>query len=142
MSLILTYFWAKKKNYTIFRPPRCFRKKLTDLTYTLHSVTTLPLLNYAPVHIFPLPVYPSLQTQRYELIVLLQCAFTWQAEGEELHSLMSETDINNILIKLNLKYYMLYRPSVSQVRQKVPNQKWQIIKWTEKRRICWFSPNA
>ena len=87
---------------------------------------TLSLLNYVPVHVLPLPVYPSLQTQRYEPTVLLHCAFTWQGESEELHSFMSETDINNIPIKLNMKYYMVSRQSLSQVKQKVSKQKWQI----------------
>ena len=32
-------------------------------------------LIFVPVHVFPLPVYPGLQVQRYEPIVLLQCAF-------------------------------------------------------------------
>ena len=32
-------------------------------------------LIFVPVHVFPLPVYPGLQVQRYEAIVLLQCAF-------------------------------------------------------------------
>ena len=44
MSLILTYLLAKKIECNI-SVLRCFRKKLTDPT--LHSLVTLPLLNYA-----------------------------------------------------------------------------------------------
>ena len=32
-------------------------------------------LIFVPVHVFPLPVYPGLQAQRYEPIVLEHCAF-------------------------------------------------------------------
>ena len=63
-----------EKLSTIFRPPRCFR--LSFIALTLHSLITLPQLNYVPVHVVPLPVYPRLQVQRYEPIVLLHCAFT------------------------------------------------------------------
>ena len=48
------------------------------------------------MHIFPLPVYPGLQAQRYEPIVLLYCAFMLQAGGEEVHSLISEKKKNKI----------------------------------------------
>ena len=141
MSLILTYFWAKKKLNTIFRPLRCFRKKLTGLT--LHSLMTWSSLNYVPVHVFPLPVYPSLQTQRYEPIVLLHCAFTWQVEGEELHSFMSETDINNISIKLNMKYYMLSRQSLESGRREIFRTEMTDEKVErDDLRISWFSANA
>ena len=45
MSLILTLLLAKKKKIEYNNSaPRCFRKKLTDPT--LHSLMTLPLLNY------------------------------------------------------------------------------------------------
>ena len=56
---------------------------------SLHSVflMTLFCLIYVPVQDFSLPVYPGLQAQRYEPIVLVQCAFTRQAEGEMVHSL-------------------------------------------------------
>ena len=47
------------------------------------------------MHVFPLPVYPGLQAQRYEPIVLLHCAFMLQAGGEEVHSLISEKKNNN-----------------------------------------------
>ena len=56
-------------------------------------------LIFVPVHVFPLPVYPGLQVQRYEPIVLLQCAFIWQTEGEEVHSLTSAGKRNNVSIK-------------------------------------------
>ena len=44
MSLILTYLLAKKKIEYNISALRCFRKKLTDPS--LHSLMTLPLLNY------------------------------------------------------------------------------------------------
>ena len=65
----------------------------------LHSLMTLSCLIYVPMHLFPLPVYPGLQVQRYEPIVLVHCAFTWQTEGEAVHSLMSEAQMNNKAIK-------------------------------------------
>ena len=33
-------------------------------------------LVYVPMHVFPLPMYPVLQVQLYEPMLLLHCAFT------------------------------------------------------------------
>ena len=63
----------------------------------------LPWLYYVPVHVFPLPVYPGLQVQWYEPITLLHCAFTWQGEGEVVHSSMSAANMKNISIKIGMK---------------------------------------
>ena len=85
------------------RGRRARKKSDFTLYVRLYSVFSkvIVLLIHAPVHLFPLPVYPGLQVQRYEPIVLLHCAFTWQAEGEELHSLTSAA---NTKIKSSMKY--------------------------------------
>ena len=53
------------------------------------------------MHVFPLPVYPGLQEQRYKPIVLVHCAFTWQGEGKALHSLISEAKTNDMYDMFN-----------------------------------------
>ena len=63
-----------------------------------------------PVHVFPLPVYPGSQIQRYEPIVLVHCAFTWQAEGKAVHSLISEAK-TNLLIKSSMRCSMIWHDS-------------------------------
>ena len=73
MKLILTYLLAKKIEYNILAS-----EMLQKEIYRSYSTfpNDIAFATYVPVHIFPLPVYPSLQTQRYEPIVLLHCAFT------------------------------------------------------------------
>ena len=68
-------------------------------------------LIYVPLQDLPLPVYPGLQVQRYEPIVLLHCAFTWKTEGEAVHSFTSAAKMNNALIKWNMKYEMFPWPT-------------------------------
>ena len=71
---------------------------------------SLMFLICVPVHVFPLPVYPRLQVQRYEPIVLVHCAFMWQAEGKAVHSLVSEAK-TNVLIKSSMRCSMIWHGS-------------------------------
>ena len=99
-------------------------------------------LIYVPVQDLPLPVYPGLQVQRYEPIVLLHIAFTWQTEGKEVHSLISAANENNVSIKSSLKNWLFSRHFTESIRKKFWQQKWQTKRWSEEVRISCFSPNA
>ena len=66
---------------------------------------TLSWLNHVPVHVFPLPVYPRLQAQRYEPIVLLHCAFTGHGEGEVVHSSISAANMKNRQSRTTCSYF-------------------------------------
>ena len=83
-----------------------------NLNISLYSVffffflLSLLFLIRVPVHVFPLPVYPGLQEQRYKPIVFVHCAFTWQVEGEAVHSLISEAK-TNVLIKWSMTCSMI-----------------------------------
>ena len=59
---------------------------LVQPTLSVHCHKISFCLVYVPVHVFPLPMYPVLQVQLYEPILLLHCAFTWQKGGETVHS--------------------------------------------------------
>ena len=109
-----SFLWVLHKDFypIICSPPqkkinlillllKCFKWGLIDCT--IYSILALPWLNYVPVHVFPLPVYPGLQAQMYEAIVLLHCAFTWQGEGNAVHSSISAANINIFSIKSSMK---------------------------------------
>ena len=55
--------------FTIQASEILHKRFVTRILYSL-----MPILLYVPMHLFPLPVYPGLQVQRYEPIVLLHCA--------------------------------------------------------------------
>ena len=76
--------------------------KLVPLQYWEYEYG-LFFINHVPLHVLPLPVYPGLQAQRYEPIVLEHCAFTWQVEGKEVHSLTSAGKRNNVSIKWSMR---------------------------------------
>ena len=59
---------------------------LVQPTLSVHCSKISFCLVYEPVHVFPLPMYPVLQVQLYEPILLLHCAFMWQKGGETVHS--------------------------------------------------------
>ena len=76
--------------------------KLVPLQYWEYEYG-LFFINHVPLHVLPLPVYPGLQAQRYEPIVLEHCAFKWQVEGKEVHSLTSAGKRNNVSIKWSMR---------------------------------------
>ena len=56
-----------------------FQQALAASAFSLpqpNFITGQSYLIYVPMHVLPLPVYPGLQAQRYEPIVLEHCAFT------------------------------------------------------------------
>ena len=73
MRLILTYLIVKKIECNI-STSEMLQKETKKSYYTLPNDIAFAKLRTCAC--FPLPVYPSLQTQLYEPIVLLHCAFT------------------------------------------------------------------
>ena len=90
----------------------------------LHFVFLMELfcLIYVPVQDLPLPVYPGLQVQRYEPIVLLHCAFTWQAEGKEMHSLISAASVN-ISIKSSMRNWLFSQHITESIRKRLATER-------------------
>ena len=116
--------------------PKCLREKLTYLhhfeftiqasemldkrfvTRILYSLMTFSWLIYVPVHLFPLPVYPGLQVQRYEPMVLVHCASKWHAGGEAVHSSISAAKMNDLPIKWYIRCFSSQvKPSKTKILQ-------------------------
>ena len=98
--------------------------KLVPLQYWEYEYG-LFFINHVPLHVLPLPVYPGLQAQRYEPIVLEHCAFKWQVEGKEVHSLTSAGKRNNVSIKWSMRCL----PDLTEWKKKQNKDLWNRNEW-------------